>query len=721
MSLEKANKYVADVMSGEKVVSELTKKTILRHIKDLKRTDIYIDEDAANRVFTFCSYITLVEGEMAGQQFEPTPEQSFILMSVFGWKRKKNGKRRFRVVDIEVARKFGKMLDLNTLVPTPDGFSTMGSLKEGDIVFGGDGKPCRVVRKSDIDYSPESYLMTFSNGQQIKACAEHQWQLSDYGEKKIVTTKQLFNKEVNFPYHIECDESTLEKVGRYNSTYGFNYITIDSIVPCDPVPMQCIQVDSFDNTYLVGDTFIRTHNTTFLSVLGLYGLLGDGEQRSQVYSGGTTKDQAAICFDIASLMAQSSPQLSSRLDILSRNMTHLSSASFFRYMASDTKKLDGFNPHVAILDEVHAYKTNQMYEIFKSGMVSRSEPLIFMITTAGFYKEWWYYKVQRKHLLRVLNGEAEDDSLFGIIWTLDEGDDWQDPKVWAKAIPSIGYNIDYDSIQERVQEAVNKPSDRNEILTKQFNIWTDGVKTWIPKEKWRKYYTPEPDLKGLRCYGGVDLSYIRDITAYTLCFILPNGKKYLKHRFFVPYDTAQIRQESTGVPYMSWIQEGYLIANDGNTIDYNNVKKYIIEDLNQYNIHTIGFDKANASHIMQEINDEVAPLHLNIDGKWQFINRVYGISPHIKTISPPTKEFERMIFCDDPEILHDGNPVMEWMIGNVAIKGNSEGDIRPDKEKSEEKIDGVMSTILSIEQLLFWEAQGLETGSLYEERGLLMF
>lgn len=569
MSVAKALKYVEDVMSGEIPTCKLTKLSVKRHIEDMKRDDIYIDIEAAERVFSFCSFVTLVEGEMAGQRFEPTPEQSFILLSVFGWKRKKNGKRRFTVVDLEVARKFGK--------------------------------------------------------------------------------------------------------------------------------------------------------TTFLAMLGLFGLIGDGEQRSQVYSGGTTKDQAAICFDIARLMAENSPQLSQRLDILTRSMTHISSASFFKYMASDTKKLDGFNPHFAILDEVHAYKTNEMYEIFKSGMVSRSEPLIFMITTAGFYKEWWYYKTQRRHLLRVLNGEAEDDSLFGMIWTLDEGDDWQDPKVWRKAIPSIGYNITYDAIAERVQEAINKPSDRNNILTKQFNIWTDGIKTWIPKEKWRSFYAPEPDLKGLQCYGGVDLSYIRDITAYTLCFILPNGKKYLKHRFFVPYDTAQSRQESTGVPYMSWIQEGHLIANDGNTIDYNNVKKYIIEDLNQYNIHTIGFDKANASHIMQEINDEVAPLHLNIDGKWQFINRVYGISPHVNTINLPTVEFERMVFCDDPEILHDGNPVMEWMIGNVAIKSNAEGKVRPDKEKSEEKIDGVMSTILSIEQLLYWSKIDTKPKSKYEEEDLTMF
>lgn len=719
MSLQKAYKYIDDITNNRIPACEYVKLAVRRHLSDLKRNDIYIDEQAASRVFKFFSFVTLVEGEMAGKRFDPTPEQSFVILSVFGWKRKETGKRRFTVVDLEVARKWGKMIALDTLIPTPDGFTTMCELKEGQVIFGGDGKKCRVVRKSEVDYAPESYLMTFSNGQQVKACAEHQWQLSDYGEKKIFTTKELYNG-VMFPLWIECADSTLKKIGKYENVYGFKFITITSIVPCDPVPMQCIEVDSSDNTYLIGETFVRTHNTTFLAAIGLYGLVGDGENRGQVYSGGTTRDQAAICFDIAKLMAENTPELAERLTILTRNMSHEQSASFFRYMASDTKKLDGFNPHIAILDEVHAYKTNGMYEIFKSGMVARPNPLIFMITTAGFFKEWWYYKTQRKHLLRVLKGEATDDSLFGMIWTLDEGDDWQDERVWPKAIPSIGYNISYDAIRERVQEAINKPSDRNEILTKQFNIWTDGVKTWIPKEKWRKLYIPEPDLKDKMAYGGVDLSYVMDITAYTLNFNLGDGRRYLKHKFFVPYDTARQRQESTGIPYMDWIQEGYLISNEGNTIDYNVVKKHIIDDFYQYDIKTIGFDKANANHIMQEINDVIPRRQMYYNERWVDVDAVYGISPHIKTISPPTKEFERMIFAKVPEICHDGNPVMEWMIGNVAIKSNPEGDIRPDKDKSEEKIDGVMSSILSIEQQLFWDVPQNNTKSRYEEDGLVI-
>lgn len=720
MELDKAKQYIDDVLSGKELVCQYTRQAVERHVKDLKRKDIYFDEEEAEKVLKFFPFVKHYKGAWAGKDFILEPYQCFIVSSIFGWKNL-DGTRRFRKATIEIPRKSGKELCLNTLIPTPyNGFTTMGELKEGDIVFGGDGKPCKVLFKSDIDYTPQSFDITFSNGQLVRAGADHQWQLSDYGEKKIFTTKQLFDG-VKFPYMIECADSTLTKIGEFHTSYGFNYVAINRIVPCKSVPMQCIEVDSSDNTYLIGKTFVRTHNTTIAAGIGLYMFVADGEAGAEVYTGATTRDQAKICFTDARQMALVSKPISSRAEVLTKNMSIVPTASKFEYVSSDYDTLDGLNPHLAILDEVHAYKTGGLYDIFISAMGARTQPLLLIITTAGFRKEWWYYKSQRKGIIDILSGRVQDDTTFGIIYTLDEGDDWKDPKVWKKANPSLGVNIKESYLRQRVNDALIRPSETVNVMTKHFNVWTDAAKIWIPKPKWNSFYTKEPDLKGLQCFGGVDLSYVRDITAYTLCFLLPNGKKYLKHRFFVPLDSANDREQATGIPYAQWIREGHLIANDGNTIDYNNVKKYIIDDLNQYNIHTIGFDKANASHIMQEINDEVSPLHLNIDGKWQFINRVYGISPHVKTISPPTKEFERMVFCDDPEILHDGNPVMEWMIGNVVIKSNSEGDIRPDKEKSEEKIDGVMSTILSIEQLLYWSKLDTKPKSKYEEEDLTMF
>lgn len=568
MELDKAKKYINDVLSGKELVCQYTRQAVERHVKDLKRKDIYFDEAAAEKVLKFFPFLKHYKGAWAGKNFILEPYQCFIVSSIFGWKNT-DGTRRFRKATIEIPRKAGK--------------------------------------------------------------------------------------------------------------------------------------------------------TTIAAGIGLYMFVADGESGAEVYTGATTRDQAKICFTDARQMALVSKPINSRADILTKNMSIVPTASKFEYVSSDYDTLDGLNPHLAILDEVHAYKTGGLYDIFISAMGARSQPLLLIITTAGFRKEWWYYKSQRKGIIDILNGNVEDDTTFGIIYTLDEGDDWKDPKVWKKANPSLCVNIKESYLKQRVNDALIRPSEMVNVMTKHFNVWTDAAKIWINRPLWNSLAIEEPDLTNLEAFGGVDLSYIRDICGYTLNFKLPDGRRYLKHRFFVPYDTAEARQAATGFPYMSWIKEGHLIATDGNTIDYNVVKRYIIDDFNTYNIHTIGFDRANASHIMQEINEEVPAIQLNIDGSWKYIPRVYAISPHIKTISEPTKELERMILCENPELCHDGNPVMAWMVSNVVLKSNPEGDIRPDKEKSEEKIDGVMSSILSIEQQLYWAKVNASKKSKYEEEDLSFF
>lgn len=465
----------------------------------------------------------------------------------------------------------------------------------------------------------------------------------------------------------------------------------------------------------------KAGKTTLAAGVALYMFVGDGEPGAEIYTAATTREQARICFNDARQMAMASPDISKRVEILSRNMNILKSARKFEYVSSDYGTLDGLNPHEVTLDEVHAYKTSGLHDIFESATGARTQPITFIITTAGFKKQWWYYKDLRSSVINILKGKIKDDSTFGIIFTLDEKDDWQDQNVWIKANPGLGVNITTKYLAKRVNDAKVRPSELVNVMTKHFNVWTDAAKIWIDSKKWADLAIEEPQLEGLVAYGGVDLSYVRDICGYTLNFKLPDGNTYLKQKFFVPYDTAIIRQQATGFPYMDWITEGHLIACDGDTIDYNVLKFHILEDIYKYNIHTIGFDRANANHIMQEINEVIPKMRVLLKDKWQMVDKVYGISPNMTTISPPTKEFERRILCQKPEIRHDGNPVMDWMMSNVVLKYDPMGNIRPDKDKSEEKIDGVMSSILALEQELFWESYGSKAGSKYETDDLMVF
>jgi phage terminase large subunit-like protein len=342
--------------------------------------------------------------------------------------------------------------------------------------------------------------------------------------------------------------------------------------------------------------------------------------------------------------------------------------------------------------------------------------MTLMITTAGFHKEWWYYRDQRKYAIDILEGRLIDDSLFAIIYTLDEGDDWRDESVWKKANPSIGNTPTWEYLRERVNEAMNKPSQRVNVKTKHFNLFVDAAKTWIPSEAWRSLDTKTPDLSGLKSFGGLDLANTRDIAAYSLCIPLGDGRVYLKRFLFVPLEGAYARQEVTGIPYAEWIDAGHLIGTEGNSIDYKAIKQAILDYQKEVELHSIAIDRWNSTHFRQNLQDEMGKMYVKHQGKMQHIDRVNDFGQGFKDMSDPTKLYESMIV--DGLIVHDGNPVIEWMLGNVALKVDPAGNIKPDKDKSSEKIDGIVSDIMAIGEWTYWGAESTESKSKYEEGGL---
>jgi phage terminase large subunit-like protein len=473
----------------------------------------------------------------------------------------------------------------------------------------------------------------------------------------------------------------------------------------------------YDRAYI---EVARKNGKTFLSAgISLYLLIVDNEPSPEVYIAANSKAQAFICFKDAKDMVMSSPAL---VELIKIRQFHMSIDhpinGMYKYLSADSKKHDGLRPHCAVLDEIHEYKTNALHNIFASAMGNREQPLILMITTAGFNKTFWCYRDQRKFIINILEQTLESDNVFGIIYTLDVGDDYRNPDVWIKSNPNLGVSVRREYLKQEVRTAEIKPSDRVAILTKNFNIWMDAALIWIDSQTWRKHgeFIPDEDLVGLSCFGGADLSYTMDITCYTLTFTLANGRKYLRHRFFVPKDSAYKRQEATGIPYLDWIKEGHLIACDGTTIDYDILKTNILDDFNKFDFTTMGFDPYNAHHIMQELNAEIPKINVKVNDKWSKIDRIYTISQSFKSISPTAKEFERMSLAENQEFQHDNNPVMAWMVSNVVLRMDSDGNIKPDKGKSEEKIDGVISSLLSLEQDLFWRDKEIRKTSIYEGR-----
>lgn len=454
----------------------------------------------------------------------------------------------------------------------------------------------------------------------------------------------------------------------------------------------------------------KNGKTTFAAGIALYALLADGEAGAEVYTGATTRDQAKICFQEAKNMVDKSMSLKRKATALTHNISVLSTASKMEPVSSDYNTLDGLNPHCVILDELHAYKTSGLYDIFTSAIGAREQPLIFMITTAGFNKEWWCFEF-RKSVLEMLNGAIEDDTLFGIVYTLDEEDqdDWQNPELFIKANPNLGVSVSLQYLQNKVHQAQIRPSEQFNVKTKNLNMWVDAPKVWIPQDTWEKGNVPvdEEDFAGQLCYAGLDLATKEDFNAFVIAFPDDDGGFDIVCRFWIPKETVDKRRKEGLTAIDQWIDEGWIRVTEGNYVDYRKILEDILEDFKRFDLQSIAKDAWNSGWMYQELNSLLDPVYRN--GKSQ--PRVTDFNQSIKSMTSPTVHLENL--CDEGKLRHGGNPVLAWMMRNVAleflgkevedpISGKPQQARKPSKIKSAKKIDGAVSLVMAIGEYLTW-------------------
>ena len=305
--------------------------------------------------------------------------------------------------------------------------------------------------------------------------------------------------------------------------------------------------------------------------IGLYMMMADKEPRAEIYAAAVDKDQAQILFRDAIAMVNQSPHLASRLvksggEGREWNLADLKTGSFFRPISSEQRGRgkSGPRPHCSLLDEVHEHPTNAMVEFMRAGTKGRRQALMFMITNSGFDRKtvcWDYHKQAD----RVLNGVLENDSFFGFVCSLDEGDDWRDEAVWPKANPLIDVSITRKYLQEQVAEAKGMPSKQSIVRRLNFCEWTEGESAWLAQEVWdaAQARLDFGDYAGRKCHGGVDLSFKRDLTALSLVFDHDDGDKAAFVWFFMPGEGVREREDRDGVPYGLWRDQGYIEATPG--------------------------------------------------------------------------------------------------------------------------------------------------------------
>ncbi len=451
----------------------------------------------------------------------------------------------------------------------------------------------------------------------------------------------------------------------------------------------------------------KNGKSTMAAPLGLLLAFADNEAGAEVYSAATKRDQARIVHKEAIRMVRKNPTLKKHINIVKDNLSLEVKASKYEPLGADSDSTDGLNVHGAIADELHAWKSREMWDVLETATGSREQPLIIAITTAGTDRRSVCYEKHeytRKVLEGWKDGSFEDDTWFGIIFTLDDGDDWRNEKVWSKANPNLGVCKYLDDMRMKAKRASQMAASLNNFLRRELNIWVQGEVKWMPMDLWRQCAGKVPALemakrlKGMTCYAGLDLSSTSDITAFVLVFIDEDDNIYVLCRFWIPEDNMLIRTRDDGVHYQQWVKEGYIEATPGNVIDYEWIFEQVEQDLDMFDVDQIAFDRWGAARVVQVLESKGATMAQFGQG--------------FASMNPPMKELERLVLSK--KINHGNNPVLTWMADNLVARVDPAGNIKPDKEKSREKIDGIVALIMAIDLAL----RHPESKSVYEKRGI---
>jgi len=426
-----------------------------------------------------------------------------------------------------------------------------------------------------------------------------------------------------------------------------------------------------------------TGKSAYASGLCIYELIGRGEAGAQVYSAATDKKTAKLVWDTAALMVRRSPVLSSKITIFRENMHIPNTASKFEPCASEDTNLLGLRPSFIVLDELHVHPNSGVWDVFVSAMGKRRDPLLFAITNSGFDRNSVCWK-QREYSCKVLDGIFEDDSWFAWISGIDDEDDWEDERNWVKASPGLGTIVSLEDMRQQAIKAKNDPSALNSFLRFRLCRWTEAHTAWMPMHRWDACAQPV-DLLPLRrrpCFGAMDLSTTTDISAFVLLFP-PFGDDPLWRvlpRFFLPEESIQERVKRDRVPYDVWARQGLFHLTPGRIINYDWIQADILKLRGEYDIREIVFDRWNSSGIVANLEQE----------GFQMIEWGQGIS----SMNAPTKRLMELVLSED--LAHGNNPVLRWMASNVMVYIDPAGNLKPDKGRSKEKIDGIVALIMAL-------------------------
>ena len=350
--------------------------------------------------------------------------------------------------------------------------------------------------------------------------------------------------------------------------------------------------------------------------------------------------------------------------------------------------MDGLNVHGALIDELHAHKTRDTWDVLETATGARRQPLIFTITTSGFDRQSICWE-QHEYVEKLLKGTIEDDSYFGIIYTVDEADHWLDEKAWAKANPNLGVSVKLDDLQRKALKAKELPAAQNNFLRKHLCVWVQQSTRWIDIDLWDRnnlYPIKEEDLKGRTCFAGLDLAATDDFNAWVMLFQdLGSGHYDLLCRLWCPEARLTDRKNKLRDQYKAWERDGYLTVIEGDAIDHDFVKAQILKDAATFQIDSVNVDRLFQGY---QLSMQLAQEGMTIS----------GMGMGYMSMAGPMNELETLLL--KKKLNHGGNPALRWMADCLSVSVDPAGNRKPNKAESQGKIDGIVATLLALDRAM---------------------
>lgn len=413
----------------------------------------------------------------------------------------------------------------------------------------------------------------------------------------------------------------------------------------------------------------------------LYLAFADDEPGAQVYSAATTGEQAREVFDTAREMVLRDSEFRDRFGVTvgRHDITCPSTASSFKILNAEASTQDGLNVHGAAVDEVHAHKKRDLWDVIESADGARSQPLISAITTAGKDTGGICFEL-RSYTIKVLEGNHADETWFGVIYTIDEGDDWKDPQVWRKANPNLGISAKLDKLESTKTKALATPSSRGNFLTKHLNVWTNAGSNWMDMEAWQACADPslrDEDFADVQAWSAVDLAEKNDFAAKVKVF----KRGDIWHVCTRLYYNEVAARESRTAQLQGWIDDGHIQVSPGNLTDFDMVSTDLRRDRDLHDLQEVGYDPALSSYWARQCIDDGLPM--------------VEITQRSLFFTQPLQEIEALVLAG--KLKHDGNPAMTWMVGNLVVMTSKYNELKsPTKNRKEDKIDGAMAMLMAL-------------------------